>query len=75
MTGPSNAIEIVNGRRIKGYSWGWTLEHEHITLAKFPGEPLITWQRFDTQEAAREAADRLGPLVEVDESKYAPEVP
>jgi hypothetical protein len=67
---PSSPIEIINGRRVKQHSWGWTVEVQHIRLAKFPGQPLISWTRFDTQEQAREAANRLGPIVEIDESEY-----
>jgi hypothetical protein len=72
---PSNPVEIINGRRIKGDSWGWMLEYERILLAKFPGQPLVTWKKFETQELAREAATSLGPLQEVDESKYATQTP
>ena len=72
---PSNPVEIINGRRIRGHSWGWTLDTKHIRLAKFPGQPLIVFQRFDTLELAREAAIRLGPIVEIDESEYAAQTP
>jgi hypothetical protein len=72
---PSDLVEIINGRRIKGHSWGWTLEFQHIKLAKFPGQPMITFQRFDSQESAREAANQLGPIVEIDESEYDPQTP
>jgi hypothetical protein len=68
---PSNPVEIVNGRRIKGYSWGWTLEFQHIRLKKFPDQPLITFRRFDSLELAREMANKLGPIVEIDESECA----
>jgi hypothetical protein len=72
---PSNPLEVINGRRINGHSWGWTVEFQHIRLAKFPGEPLISWQRFDTLALAREAAKELGPIVEIDESEYASKTP
>jgi hypothetical protein len=72
---PSNPVEIVNGRRIKGHPWGWMLEFQHIRLAKFPGQPLVTFQRFDTLALARVAANELGPIVEIDESEYDPQTP
>jgi hypothetical protein len=68
---PSSVREVVNGRRIRGYSWGWMLEFEHVIFANFPGEPLVVWQRHETLEDAREAAVKLGPIPEIDESEYA----
>ena len=67
---PSSFREIINARLIRGYSWGWMLEFEHIRLARFPGEPLVVWRKFDTFELAREAAVKLGPIPEIDESEY-----
>lgn len=64
--------ELINGRRIVGRPWGWLVDLERIRLAKFPGKPLITFRKFDTLELAREAALRLGPIQEIDESEYDP---
>jgi hypothetical protein len=72
---PSSVREVVNGRLIRGYSWGWMLEFEHIGLARFPAEPLVVWRKFDTFELAREAAVQLGPIPEIDESEYAFQTP
>ena len=71
----SHPVDVVNGRRIRGFPWGWTLEYEHIKLAKFPGQPAVTFLKFESLELAREAAINLGPLQEVDESKYAAQAP
>ena len=68
-------IEIVNGRRIQKRIWGWMLEYEHIRMIKFPGEPLITWTRFEALKFAREAAIKLGPIQEVDEANMIPKRP
>jgi len=72
---PSSVREVVNGRLIRGYSWGWMLEFEHIRLARFPGQPLVVWQKFETFELASEAAIKLGPIAEIDESEYAFQTP
>jgi hypothetical protein len=61
--------EFINGRRIQGYRWGWVVEKDHIKLAKFPGEPLVTTIGFDTYEQAKEAALALGPIQEIDEGE------
>jgi hypothetical protein len=71
----SSSAEIVNGRRILGRPWGWQLEFQRIRMAKFPDKPLTSWQKFDTLELAREAANRLGPIQEIDESEYDPKKP
>ena len=71
----SNSAEIVKGRRILGRPWGWQLEFQRIRMAKFPDKPLTSWQKFDTLELAREAANRLGPIQEIDESEYDPKTP
>jgi hypothetical protein len=64
--------EFINGRRIVGYPWGWLVDMERVRLAKFPGQPLTVFQKFVTLELAREAATRLGPIKEIDESEYGP---
>ena len=70
----SHTVDVVNGRCIRGYPWGWTLDYERIKLAKFPGQPAVTFLKFESLELARKAAINLGPLQEVDESKYAAQV-
>jgi hypothetical protein len=67
--------EFINGRRIQAYTWGVSVEIELIKLAKFPGEPLTVYGRFDTLELAREAALRLGPFKEIDEAEYYSRMP
>jgi hypothetical protein len=74
-TQPTNSLgppEFINGRRIQGYTWGWVVDIELVNLAKFPGQPLTVFRKFDTLELAREAALRLGPIKEIDESEYDP---
>jgi len=66
----SSIREIINGRLLRGYSCGWMLEFEHVRLARFPGQPLVVWRKFETFELAREAAVKLGPITEIDESEY-----
>ena len=67
--------EFINGRRIQAYTWGVSVEIELIKLAKFPGEPLAVFGKFDTLELAREAALRLGPIAEIDEAEYYARAP
>ena len=67
--------EFINGRRIQAYTWGVTVEIELIKLAKFPGEPLSVFRRYETLELAREAALRLGPIEEIDEAEYFSRTP
>jgi hypothetical protein len=69
---PLGPSEFINGRRIVGYPWGWVVDIARIRLAKFPGEPLTVFRKFETLELAREAAIGLGPIKEIDESEYDP---
>jgi hypothetical protein len=51
-----------------GYPWGWVVDLDRISLAKFLGEPMVTRITFETYELAIEAALALGPIQETDES-------
>jgi hypothetical protein len=66
---PLGPPEFINGRRIQGYPWGWVVDMKRTRLAKFPGEPLTVFGKFDTLKLAREAAVRLGPIKEIDEKR------
>jgi hypothetical protein len=65
---PLGPAELINGRRIMGYPWGWVVDLDRISLAKFLGEPMVTRITFETYELAIEAALALGPIQETDES-------
>ena len=66
---PLGPAELINGRRILGYPWGWVIDTDRISLVKFLGEPMVTRVTFETFDMALEAALALGPIQETDESE------